>query len=154
MEKIYLVKGRNKSIQEIGRESPLALRNNFGTQRNKLYEFKELNKDEHKILSFGLTPEQGEHLRSNCYFQSLLTGTAKTLSLNMERRNEGQFVFNFHVEKDTSLRLLKAKHVCQMLQVSSGFLRKLVKAEKIKSYKLGRLRRFSLEDVLVYLTEK
>lgn len=154
MEKICLVKRRNKSIQENGRESPLALRNNFSTQRNKFYEFKELNKDENKILSFGLTPEQCELLRSNCYFQSLLSGTENTLSLNLEQHNEGQFVFKFHLQKDKSLRLLKPKHVCQMLQISSSFLRKLVKADKIKSYKLGRLRRFSLEDVLVYLTEK
>jgi excisionase family DNA binding protein len=30
---------------------------------------------------------------------------------------------------------------------------KLVKEERLKSYKLGRLRRFSLEDILNYLTE-
>jgi len=30
---------------------------------------------------------------------------------------------------------------------------KLVKEQKIKSYKIGRLRRFSLEDILEYLTE-
>jgi excisionase family DNA binding protein len=40
-----------------------------------------------------------------------------------------------------------------MLQVSSGFLMKLVKGKKLKSYKLSRLRRFSLEDILNYLTE-
>lgn len=40
-----------------------------------------------------------------------------------------------------------------MLQVSSGFLMKRVKEKKLKSYKLGRLRRFSLEDILNYLTE-
>ncbi len=40
-----------------------------------------------------------------------------------------------------------------MMQVSAGFLMKLVREKKLKSYKLGRLRRFSFQDVLNYLTE-
>jgi len=46
------------------------------------------------------------------------------------------------------LRLYK-KHFAQ---ISKSFLRKLIRTRRIKSYKLGRLRRFSLEDILEYLT--
>jgi excisionase family DNA binding protein len=41
-----------------------------------------------------------------------------------------------------------------MLQVSRSFLQKLVHGNKIKSYKLGRMRRFLLEDILEYLSSE
>ncbi|MFQ5963037.1 MAG: helix-turn-helix domain-containing protein [Candidatus Scalinduaceae bacterium] len=62
-------------------------------------------------------------------------------------------VFEFNFKKEDTPKLLKTKHVCQILQISTSFLKKLVKEEKIKSYKLDRLRRFSLEDILDYLTK-
>lgn len=40
-----------------------------------------------------------------------------------------------------------------MLQISRSFLTKLIKAGQMKSYKLGRLRRFLLEDILEYLSQ-
>jgi excisionase family DNA binding protein len=40
-----------------------------------------------------------------------------------------------------------------MLQISRSFLRKLVKNGTIKSYKIGKLRRFLLEDILDYLSQ-
>jgi len=39
-----------------------------------------------------------------------------------------------------------------MLQISKSFLQKLVNEKKINSYKLGRRRRFLLEDILEYLS--
>jgi len=39
-----------------------------------------------------------------------------------------------------------------MLQISKSFLQKLVNEKKLNSYKLGRMRRFLLEDILEYLS--
>jgi len=49
--------------------------------------------------------------------------------------------------------MLKSEHVCQMLQISRSLLMNLVKSRKIRSYKIGRLRRFLLEDILDYLSK-
>ncbi|HEU19835.1 MAG TPA: DNA-binding protein [Deltaproteobacteria bacterium] len=38
-----------------------------------------------------------------------------------------------------------------MLQISGSTLSKLVKIKKIRSLKLGRLRRFSVDDISAYL---
>ena len=39
-----------------------------------------------------------------------------------------------------------------MLQISRSFLQKLINEKKLNSYKLGRMRRFLLEDILEYLS--
>jgi excisionase family DNA binding protein len=39
-----------------------------------------------------------------------------------------------------------------MLQISNSLLMNLVKSKKIRSYRVGRLRRFLLQDVLDYLS--
>ena len=49
--------------------------------------------------------------------------------------------------------MLKSIHVCQMLQIGKSTLMTLVKSRKIRSYKIGRLRRFLLEDILDYLSK-
>jgi excisionase family DNA binding protein len=48
--------------------------------------------------------------------------------------------------------MLAPNQVCQMLQVSRSFLQKIIHENKVKSYKLGRMRRFLLEDILEYLS--
>ncbi|MCE5212327.1 MAG: helix-turn-helix domain-containing protein, partial [Deltaproteobacteria bacterium] len=50
------------------------------------------------------------------------------------------------------VRMLAPNQVCQMLQVSRSFLQKIIHENRIKSYKLGRMRRFLLEDILEYLS--
>mgnify|MGYP000501242362 CR=1 FL=1 len=67
--------------------------------------------------------------------------------------HEGRYVFNFLFKKVHDVRLLSPKDVCVMLKVSRRFLAKLVSSGKIESYKLGRLRRFLLDDILTYLGE-
>jgi excisionase family DNA binding protein len=81
-----------------------------------------------------------------------LTGDATGVFLDIQRHTEGQIIFNFQFKKVDIVRMLKAKHVCQMLQISNSLLMSLVKAKKIRSYKVGRLRRFLLQDVLDYLS--
>jgi excisionase family DNA binding protein len=66
---------------------------------------------------------------------------------------EGKYVFNFLFKKVHDVRMLSPKDVCVMLKISRRFLSKLVSSGKIESYKLGRLRRFLLDDILTYLGE-
>ena len=47
--------------------------------------------------------------------------------------------------------MLTAKEICQMLQVSRHTLDRIVRTGCIKSYRVGRLRRFSAEDIMDYL---
>jgi excisionase family DNA binding protein len=103
-------------------------------------------------LSVNLTPEQYDLVKSNRYVKYFLKGDGTGVSLDIKRQKEGQLVFNFQFKKVDIVRMLKAKHVCQMLQISNGLLMSLVKSKKIKSYKVGRLRRFLLQDVLDYLS--
>ncbi len=103
------------------------------------------------MLSFALTPEQTEFIRSNADFESLIDNAHGDVKLDVEPAEGGRVVFHFHVQKLQSVRMLKTDEVCRMLQVSKSFLMKLVRENRIRSYKMGRLRRFSLEDVLEYL---
>lgn len=66
---------------------------------------------------------------------------------------EGKYVFNFLFKKVHDVRMLSPTDVCIMLKISRRFLSKLVSTGKIDSYKLGRLRRFLLDDILTYLGE-
>jgi len=66
---------------------------------------------------------------------------------------EGKYVFNFLFKKVHDVRMLSSKDVCIMLKISRRFLTKLVSSGKIDSYKIGRLRRFLLDDILTYLGE-
>lgn len=66
---------------------------------------------------------------------------------------DGKYVFNFLFKKVHDVRMLSPKDVCIMLKISRRFLTKLVSSGKIDSYKIGRLRRFLLDDILTYLGE-
>lgn len=153
MEKICIVKRRNNISNELRKEDAYSLANNCGLHSEGNYVFEE--PDENKIhdLSFNLTPEQSGLIRSNQHIKSLINGEAYSFALNAQKDEKEQTVLKFHFREPDTVQLLKTKEVCHMLQVSSGFLMKLVKEKKLKSYKLGRLRRFSLEDILNYLTD-
>jgi excisionase family DNA binding protein len=104
-------------------------------------------------MSIKLTPGQYKLIESSQYVRYFLNGEAKDVSLDVQKHQDGQIVFNFQFNKADTIRMLKAAHVCQMLQISKTLLIKLVKAQKIKSYKIGRLRRFLLEDIISYLSK-
>jgi excisionase family DNA binding protein len=108
--------------------------------------------DINDAISINLTPEQYDLVKSNRYVKYFLNGDGTGVSLDIQKHKEGQIIFNFQFKKVDIVRMLKAKHVCQMLQISNGLLMSLVKSKKIKSYKVGRLRRFLLQDVLDYLS--
>ena len=153
MEKICIVNRRNNISSELQKEDTYALVNNCGIHSEENYVFEEPNENKNHDLSFNLTSEQSELILSNHRIKALINGEANSLVLNMQKEEDAQAVFKFHFRESDTVQLLKTKEVCHILQVSSGFLMKLVKERKLKSYKLGRLRRFSLEDILNYLTE-
>jgi len=64
-----------------------------------------------------------------------------------------KIVFNFHFKTVPAVTMLSTADVSRMLSVSPSFLRRLVRSGMMKSYKMGRLRRFSLDDILGYLSE-
>lgn len=135
MEKISIVKRRKKAVLETekGNNNPA-------------------DKDS-DIFTFNLTPQQQELVKSSSHIKSLMDKAADNPALDVQQHEDGHIVFKFNLEKMDTVKMLKSEHVCQMLQISKSLLARLVRERKIKSYKVGRLRRFSLEDVLAYLTE-
>ena len=104
-------------------------------------------------LSIELTPTQADAVKSHAYFKILLGGEVDGSSVDVQRSDDGEVIFNFYFKQIYLPRMLTALDVCSMLQVSRTFLARLVRAGKMKSYKIGRLRRFSLEDILAHISE-
>jgi len=102
-------------------------------------------------LSIILTPRQCEIFRSNTCFQYLFSRSSFGVGMEMQQREDGKIIFNFHFKQALSVKMMKTHEVCQMLQISKSFLHKLMRENHIKSYKIRRLRRFLLEDILNYL---
>jgi len=119
---------------------------------NESLNLDESNGDIHETISINVTPDQYNLVQSSQYIKYFLDGESTGVSLDMQKSTEGQIIFNFQFKRVETVKMLKSKHVCQMLQISIKSLMKLVKAKKIKSYKIGRLRRFLLQDILDYLS--
>ena len=92
------------------------------------------------VLSVTLTPEQTEAVRSHRQFQQLYGGEAQAI------------IFNLHLPDALPPRLLNPGILSEMLGVSRRTVLKLTRTGVLKSYKIGRLRRFSVEDVIEYLS--
>ena len=91
------------------------------------------------LLRVELTSQQSEAVRSNSYFRNLYPDKSAPVFLNLHFGDA-------HLPK-----MLRPKEMCELLQVSRNTVDKLVRTGKIKSARIGRLRRFSVEDVLNYL---
>ncbi len=104
------------------------------------------------VISIIMTKEQSALLQQSEYIKELLSGTKNNPSFDIKLNADGQLAINFHFNDSFLLRMLAPNQVCQMLQVSRSFLQKLIHEKKINSYKLGRMRRFLLEDILEYLS--
>jgi excisionase family DNA binding protein len=104
------------------------------------------------VISIIMTKEQSALLQQSEYIKELLSGTKNDPSFDIKINADGQLAINFRFNDSLLLRMLAPNQVCQMLQVSRSFLQKLVHEKKINSYKLGRMRRFLLEDILEYLS--
>ncbi len=108
---------------------------------------------EEQKLTIHLTPAQAEVAKSHSYFNVLLGTEADGSGVHVERSEDGKIAFNFYFKQVYFARMLTRSDVCSMLQISRSFLSKLVKSGSLTSYKIGRLRRFSLEDILARLGE-
>ncbi|OPY77705.1 MAG: Helix-turn-helix domain protein [Syntrophorhabdus sp. PtaU1.Bin153] len=167
MEKICIVKRRIKvsasANQEIfGDERPepmieestdIPCLMSTEDSKQRLFPDGSVTKDEDHIIRIRLTPEQCNIVRSNDCLNQLLGRMLGNVDLDVEQYEDGQIVFNIRLKQVNGANMLSSKNVCQMLQISSSFLRKLVKNKTIKSYKIGKLRRFLLEDILDYLSQ-
>jgi excisionase family DNA binding protein len=107
----------------------------------------ETNNEE--MISVSLTPEQSRFVHSQHKVYHL-DQSSRGVILDL-RKEEGQMIFHFTFKNTDSVKLLKPEQVCQMLQISKSFLLALVRSEKLKSYKIGRLRRFLFKDMVEYL---
>ncbi len=171
MEKICIVRRRNRNSHDTSERGAYFLHNNAktavdiedassGTLQNPTQSgsdiiggYHERFQEKSRITSFELTPKQAEFIQANNYFKHLQR-EHNDVEVNVRKEGDGRIIFSFFFQKSDSLNLLKPEHVCRMLQISRSSLMRFVKAKKIKSYKIGRLRRFSMEDVLDYLSKQ
>lgn len=167
MEKICIVKRRKKYTHEWGNQSDITTdnamlpnhnlsvisSNTIPHARDCELRCEYSKEDNNEVISFPLTPEQSDLFQSSMFIRNISEGIPSNAALTVGQYGDGRISLNFYFEKVHALKLLKPMHVCQMLQVSKSYLRKLVKTRSIRSYKMGRLRRFSLDDVLEYLMQ-
>jgi excisionase family DNA binding protein len=99
-----------------------------------------------------MTKEQSDLLQQSEYIKELLSGKKSDPALDIKITSDGRLSLNYRFNDSLMIRMLAPNQVCQMLQVSRSFLQKLIHENKLKSYKLGRMRRFLLEDILEYLS--
>jgi len=95
--------------------------------------------DRSPLVSIQLTPQQTEAMRSNEHFQRLYNAKSAPIFLNL------------HFNEGPPRKMLKASDLCEILQISKNTLGKLLRDGAVKSYKIGRLRRFAAEDIMEYL---
>ena len=103
-----------------------------------------------RTVSLMLTQNQTRALQSNPYIRSFLNAKSAEGCEAIKHRDQ-TIVVKFEFGSIPPLRLLKVEEVIQMLRISRSYLNELVRQGKLKSYKLGRLRRLMLDDILFYL---
>lgn len=152
MEKICIVKRRQLNTQN---EFKVAMKDdktiNIHSEEAQNNIFEEYNNESGHVISIIMTNEQSSKLQSSEYIRDLLSGIRSDSSLFLKRTADGRIICNFCLHESTSVHMLRFDQVCQMLQISRSFLQKLVHEKTLKSYKLGRLRRFAMDDILDYL---
>jgi excisionase family DNA binding protein len=153
MEKFCIVKRRKQGFPN---PFPLPLLNwedDLGFGDNAFKPLETLNSREGSVLSLSLTQGQSQAIRYGGILPLLGTETDKTLNLKLDQQQDGSVVFNFHIDPDHNLMMLKPDQVCRMMQISRHLLNRLVKENKINSHKIGRLRRFCLKDIVEALRQ-
>lgn len=124
-----------------------------GNGKQHISPFRSALRDDDHIIRIQLTSDQCKVVQSNDCFSQLLGRILGNVDIDLEQYEDGQIVFNFHLRQVQRADMLDTKKVCQMLQISRSFLAKLTKTGQVKSYKIGRLRRFLLEDILECLSQ-
>lgn len=139
MEKICIAKRRN--------DDRAAGRSAF-EMKSPAPEYIESSKQE--VMSFALSPAELEKInRSGCFHFS--DSIPNGFSCDC-RREEEKMVFNFHFSNAEPIRMLKSHQVRLMLQIGKGALAGLIRSGDLKSYRIGRVRRFLVKDIMEYLS--
>ncbi|MBI4767338.1 MAG: helix-turn-helix domain-containing protein [Deltaproteobacteria bacterium] len=154
MEKFCIVKRRKQTFQDPFPSLLPIEEEAMGFRETNVNSLQKIHPNQEPVLSFGLTPWQGRALRSSGILPFLEKETPKNLNLTMHQEENGSVVFNFHLDLDRDFEMFKPNQVCQMMQISRTLLNRMVHENRIKSYKIGRLRRFSLKDILETLNQK
>jgi excisionase family DNA binding protein len=154
MEKFCIVKRRKQTFRDPFPSLLPIEEEAMGFRETKVNSSQKIHPNQEPVLSFGLTPWQGRALRSSGILPFLEKETPKNLNLTMHQEENGSVVFNFHLDLDRDFEMFKPSQVCQMMQISRTLLNRIVHENRIKSYKIGRLRRFSLKDILETLNQK
>ncbi len=97
-----------------------------------------------EIVSFSMTSDQWRRIQPN-------GAVSADLSPGGPGRQEGRIVFHLHVKKTEPVRMLKPEQVCLMLQIGKGSLAGLIRSGDLKTYRIGRMRRFLFSDIMDYL---
>jgi excisionase family DNA binding protein len=148
MEKQIEFPGKEETSAKAVNSADIGDRSSFPDKKS----VEELVENSASVISIIMTKEQSILLQQSEYIKELLSGTKSDPSFDIKLTPDGQLAINFRFNDSLMLRMLAPNQVCQMLQVSRSFLQKLIHENKIKSYKLGRMRRFLLEDILEYLS--
>ncbi|MHB8110367.1 MAG: helix-turn-helix domain-containing protein [Syntrophorhabdaceae bacterium] len=141
-----------EQIPEVSHAPLIASPGSFNVQDGDHLIFKEVAGEEEQIFSIQLSPQQSEVVQSMNCIKDLLSGKHHGVKISMEETSDGSTAFNFHFKPVYTTRMLNPIDVAIMLQISKSMLYRLVKEKEIKSYKIGKLRRFLLEDVVDYLS--
>jgi excisionase family DNA binding protein len=130
--------------------SSATINNEVEFSDNKLVE--EFTDKSVRVISITMTKEQSTLLMQSEYIKELLSGAKSDPAMDIKLTPDGRISLNYHFSESMIIRMLSPNQVCQMLQISRSFLQKIIHENKLKSYKLGRMRRFLLEDILEYLS--
>ncbi len=101
-------------------------------------------------VSLTLTPEQTRALREDARLKPLFKGQSAAPPRETASGDQA-IVIKLEFEPQRFVRLLKPEEVMEMLRISRSYLNEVVRKGILKSYKMGKLRRFMLDDVLSYL---
>ena len=143
---------QEQDVQRIADEPIRERVDSFNVHDGDTLIFKEVSGEEEQIFSIQLTPQQSEVVQSMNCIKDLLSGKHHGVTMSMEQTPDGKTAFNFHFKPVYTTRMLNAQDVAVMLQISKSMLYRLIREKSMKSYKVGKLRRFLLEDVVAYLS--
>ena len=143
---------QEQDVQEIANDQVPEKADSFNVHDGDTLIFKEVAGEEEQIFSIQLTSQQSHVVQSMNCIKDLLSGKHHGVKMSMEQTGDGKTAFNFHFKPVYTTRMLNAQDVAVMLQISKSMLYRLVNEKNLKSYKVGKLRRFLLEDVVAYLS--
>jgi len=143
---------QEQEVQETANAPAPEKADSFNVHDGDTLIFKEFAGEEEQIFSIQLTSQQSQVLQSMNCIKDLLSGKHHGVKMSMEQTGDAKTAFNFHFKPAYTTRMLNAQDVAVMLQISKSMLYRLVKEKELKSYKVGKLRRFLLEDVVAYLS--